>query len=306
MADLTADVAALFSEVVERCPCCDETSAVPFETRTFNGVPVRYVRCRMCGLVYQSPRIPEDALPHFYAALYRRFYVGQAAPTARQLAIEQARAGHLLAVLPADFRPRLHLDIGCGSGTLLQASRERYGCRVAGIEPDDEQRAYASARGLDVYAALDQWRAATGERADLISLSHVLEHLNDPVGQLQRLATDALAPGGLLLIEAPNVYWHWALEVAHPLAFAPSTLRATLDRAGFEVTRLVRHGIPASRLPLYLSAVARQRSGASSRRPGPDRFPRLRRRIGITLLGIERFGPTILRRLRARIARVRH
>ncbi len=295
-------IEALFTEAVGQCPCCGGADAEPFERLVFRGVPLRYLLCADCGLVYQSPRIPEAALPDFYATRYRQLYVGQAAPTEQQLAVEQARARHLLDLLPAGSAPRLHLDIGCGSGALLDLSRRQSGCRVVGIEPDDAQRAYAAGRGLPVFASLDGWIQSSGERPDLISMSHLLEHLNDPVAALKRLSADVLAPDGRLLIEVPNVYWHWALEIAHPLAFGPSTLRATLDRAGFEARTLVAHGVPRSRLPLYLSVVAERRAGE----PKPlsrDRFPRQRRWLGIRLLGIERFGPTIAGRLKRKFRR---
>lgn len=77
-------VAALFSEKPRACPLCGHANASPFERVTHRGVLLTYVICERCGLVYQSPRIPEKELPAFYAAQYRVLYLGQAAPRAQE------------------------------------------------------------------------------------------------------------------------------------------------------------------------------------------------------------------------------
>ncbi|WP_377278870.1 class I SAM-dependent methyltransferase [Rhizobium sp. R86522] len=42
------------------------------------------------------------------------------------------------------------------------------------------------------------------KRYDNIILTHVLEHLDDPIGVLKRINTDWLAPGGRLFVACPN------------------------------------------------------------------------------------------------------
>jgi SAM-dependent methyltransferase len=93
------------------------------------------------------------------------------------------------------------LDIGCGNGLLLEACRMA-GCECVGVEPSQQGRRVAAARGFPVYADL----AALGEDRpfDLVTLYHVLEHVADLDGLLAAVKT-RLKPGGRLCIEVPNL-----------------------------------------------------------------------------------------------------
>ena len=153
-----------------------------------------------------------------------------------------------------------------------------------GIEPGQAYRDYAQSQGLAVYPTLEALEAEGPEPFDLVSMAHVLEHLPDPVGYLAHLRKNILAPGGLLLIEVPNLYAHNSFEVAHMAAFSPHTLRETVRKAGFSVQLLVRHGQPRSVvLPLYLTLLAKPQKGGAA--PGvyamhPERGVPLKRRLG--------------------------
>lgn len=109
---------------------------------------------------------------------------------------------------PAD-RPRRILDIGCGAGATLVALKQRDPTAFAmGLEGHPPAAAMARQRSaIDQVVEADimdpAWPQATGGDFDLIVISHVLEHLPDPAGMLQR-AKGLLAPGGKLLVAVPN------------------------------------------------------------------------------------------------------
>jgi SAM-dependent methyltransferase len=92
------------------------------------------------------------------------------------------------------------LDFGCGVGGFLLKARS-LARRVVGIELEERLRPYYHANGLDVYDALGE--LVVGERFDLITAFHVIEHLEDPAGMLCLLAT-RLQPGGKIVIEVPS------------------------------------------------------------------------------------------------------
>jgi hypothetical protein len=165
----------------------------------------------------------------------------------------------------------------------MGAIGEAYGCESVGIEPAETYRQYTRARGLTVYRELEDLTPAGEARFDLITLAHVLEHLADPVEYLMDLRERWLTVDGTILVEVPNLFGHFSLERPHLICFHPGTLRRALAGAGLVTARLVRHGVPRSRLiPLYLTALSRPAlSGAQIRARSNPRTVRFRRVIGM-------------------------
>jgi SAM-dependent methyltransferase len=206
----------------------------------------------------------EDEATAFYATEYRLLNEGSACPTARNTSVQCARAESLV-VFVKPFINQLvrHLDIGCSMGILLKRFEEAYQCYPAGIEPGEVHRDYARKEGLTVYASLEELERDETSRFDLVSMAHVLEHLPDPVGYLIHLRETLLESTGWLLLEVPNLYAHDSFEPAHLVAYSAHTLQQALEKAGFEIVRLEKHGRPRSALlPLYITLLARPGSGA--------------------------------------------
>lgn len=273
------------AETVDRCLLCGRHAPRPFDRRTFRGHTVVNWRCGFCGLVYQSPRPDAPELEAFYAREYRALYEGETGPGPRDLAIQAGRADGLLHFVRDRIPPpKRHLDVGCSTGALLRRFRLHFGCRAVGVEPDEAHRAHARAHGLAVVPRLEDLRQDGVPPFDLVSLIHVLEHLPDPPAYLSRLRAGALAPGGWLLLEVPNLYAHNCFEVAHLFSFSPHTLRETLRQAGFEVVEIRPHGQPRSVvLPLYLTVLARPAAGSAGQPEPvrPEHGVALKRRAGL-------------------------
>ena len=143
------------------------------------------------------------------------------------------------------------LDVGFGSGSFLVAAREM-GWQVAGVDTDPEVIGSARAAGLDVrQGGIEAFSdGASHESFDVITLSHVIEHVPDPIDVLTR-AHALLRPGGRLWLAAPNLdsfgrRWfgrHWrGLEAPrHLVLFGPKAMETALRRSGFRnVTHLPR------------------------------------------------------------------
>jgi 2-polyprenyl-6-hydroxyphenyl methylase/3-demethylubiquinone-9 3-methyltransferase len=100
------------------------------------------------------------------------------------------------------------LDVGCGTGSLLERLAER-GCSGVGIDLSPDSVALAAER-LRAIGADDRLEARVGSAYeppegpyDLIALTDVLEHLEEPRACLRALR-ERLAPGGLLVVSTPN------------------------------------------------------------------------------------------------------
>jgi SAM-dependent methyltransferase len=155
------------------------------------------------------------------------------------------------------------LDIGASDGEFVAVAGESF--RAAGIEPDPGTSARARAAGLDVRtAALDTLELAPSW--DVVTLFHVLEHLDSPREALRQVR-GLLAPGGLVVIETPNVENPWfalapgrwrQLIPDHYWFFSAATLGKLLAGCGFE---LVEHRLVGSRVSLRFAVDRLRRAG---------------------------------------------
>lgn len=206
------------------------------------GMPNRVVLCAACGLGRISPRMTPAAYGSFYAGLYRRIYSKTSGgPAAVFDAYARGKGQPLLRSLSRYFDPAgaRVVEIGCGGGWNL-APFANAGATVVGWDFDEEFLAEGRRRGLDLRRGGIAEAAAAGDRFDLAILSHVAEHMLDPVAEL-RTARSLLAPGGRLYVEVPG--WlrvpeakgdpMYILQNAHTWYFCLTTLSDVLRRAGF-------------------------------------------------------------------------
>lgn len=81
------------------------------------------------------------------------------------------------------------------------------------------------------------------KRYDVITLSHVIEHVHDPYNTLKN-CYDLLSPGGLLFIDTPNIdarshrrfkeNWRGLEAPRHLVIFNWESIFGVLKRCGFE------------------------------------------------------------------------
>jgi SAM-dependent methyltransferase len=221
-----------------RCPMCggDQISPV-FPSR--QGFDI--VRCANCRLAFTDARKappPSELYPPF-----------EQSDTAAQRQARQAlslftlqRARLVEAVKPSG---RL-LDYGAGAGGFARFMAGR-GFESVGLEPYSLGTTLEEKNLKLVRAPLDSVKASLGT-FDVITMWHVLEHLEQPVPLLEALKS-MLKPGGALVVSVPNFSswqsvvfrggWFHLDPPRHLLQFEPDTLESCLARAGFRVTKEV-------------------------------------------------------------------
>lgn len=200
------------------------------------------VRCGQCGMVYVNPR-PTQTTRETYGG---ESYGFVRTPQADLLVDGNSHPARVLSEVESHVRAGSLLDVGCATGDLLVEARHR-GWRVHGVEISPYAASVAAGRGVDVTVGLLRDSRLPGGSFDAITLLDVIEHLEDPLDELNEMHR-LLSPGGILCIETPNwdsVYrlllgrrWAALQPRLHILYFSAQSMQKLLARAGFEVVEV--------------------------------------------------------------------
>jgi SAM-dependent methyltransferase len=181
----------------------------------------RLMRCSGCDLRFAEPM--RAGSPAFYDWAYRQ------APYETDARWEWDALIADLAQCP----PGPVLDVGCGKGGLLRKIAGATGRQVMGVDRSDAAIAACRERGIpceqrSVVELLADPRHAASYAA--VSLSHVLEHLADPVATL-RQTLGLLRPGGRLYVAVPFSPQFWESEDYDPFNLPPHHLTRWNERS---------------------------------------------------------------------------
>ncbi len=206
------------------------------------------VRCGECGLMRLAPPIPDDRLHLYYPASYWFVPDGfsRLEETYRRLVLRD-HIGFVLAAYRGAGGDGLLLDVGCGGGLLLGMLQKR-GVRGAGM--DISAQAAASAHSVHRVVALSgtlQHSPLRPGSCSVVTMFHVVEHLNDPVLHLMA-ARRLLRPRGRLVVQVPNAdswqfrlfgkRWNGMDVPRHLVNYRTRDLVRLLERCGFRVERI--------------------------------------------------------------------
>lgn len=208
-------------EYVQHCPVCGKSKREQLYSgltdRVFGCAPGRWdlYQCKSCRSAYLDPR---PTLSTIYLA-YQTYYTHQR-PTlhateelsgTRRLVRSLANGyrnywyrsdfkpsnplgPYIIGLLPS-YRKRLDremrflpplnpggrlLDVGFGSGAFM-AHAESIAWKVSGVDPDSIAVANARSAGLDTRQGGIEAFSERHEQFDVITMSHVIEHVHDPV-----------------------------------------------------------------------------------------------------------------------------
>ena len=215
-----------------------------------------FVTCRRCGLVRQDPMPSAEAVAARYDGEYLA-YETERTDAYRDLELnalaDLGLDGRAESLFPSRAgeggRPRA-LDVGCATGALLVALRER-GWEAAGVEISPQMAAYGRDRhGLLIHSGSVESAAFPSGSFELLHASHLIEHLNDPSSFVLE-ASRLLAADGLLVLTTPNIdgfqaralgkAWRSAIY-DHLYLFSIRSLAALLVARGFVILREVTWG----------------------------------------------------------------
>ncbi len=135
------------------------------------------------------------------------------------------------------------LDVGAGTGAFA-ATLQQQGWQVTGLEPDADARANGAQLHGITLQPIEQLFSLPAASFDAITLWHVLEHVQDLHGYMERFHA-LLRPGGALLIAVPNYtshdadiyrkYWAAYDVPRHLHHFSPGSMQRLLEQHGLAV-----------------------------------------------------------------------
>lgn len=323
-------------EHVGVCPICEEPARTllhdGLEDRIFRAAPGRWRlwRCASCRCAYLDPRPKRESIGRAYRRYFARGPTAQPPPAPLREALRNGylngrygyafepatRAGRVLlplfakrrwnaALLVRELRKppgrsRL-LDVGFGDASFLRFMRGA-GWDVAGVEADEGAAAAARSAGLDVAAGSVEDAPYEERSFDAITLSHVVEHLHDPVASLRRCA-ELLRGDGVLWLATPNLDspghrrfgsdWFGLDPPRHLVLFGLPGIDRALNAAGLGA---IEHRT-TYRAELVLAgseALATGGDASSATAPRSPKLRRLARALDVAAAVDPRFGEEIV------------
>ena len=232
---------------VDHCALCGGHDFVVVAERDQFGIPLETACCKGCGLVFSLNQLSESSSAIFYSEYYRRIYEGVEQATLDHGYYRRLYGGAVPAVPSFFDASQLVLEIGCGGGWNLLPYKQK-GLSHVGFDYDANMIDFGRAGyGLNIFRGGLQEAVAQGVRANYVILSHVLEHVSDPVEFLIALRK-VMAPGAVLRITVPcldylrffggsGTGYEFAsnLQNAHNYFFSERTLWMTVRKAGYSV-----------------------------------------------------------------------
>jgi 2-polyprenyl-3-methyl-5-hydroxy-6-metoxy-1,4-benzoquinol methylase len=230
---------------------CDLCAGSKLETEAAVG-RWKLMRCTKCGLVFTSPRYTRAVLQEIYEGLYYDGALGYLSAQLVEPSEDEYRlAKSLLKIRMPTNKNRVprSLDIVCGAGRIVRAFKQ-LGWEATGIDLSNKAISAGKNLGLDLrISGIEDSSLGTFE---VITVFHILEHLQSPKAFLNQCAV-RLVRKGHMLIEVPNYgsraakkmrqTWPYLFPDLHLYQFTIDILNRYLLQADLEVVGIQKtHG----------------------------------------------------------------
>ncbi|MBE0662503.1 MAG: class I SAM-dependent methyltransferase [Bacteroidales bacterium] len=206
-------------------------------------------KCLTCGLLYTLPQPdPESIIKYYNSNEYTSHNTAQR--SLKNLLYLQARKialGRKMQMIKEHQEIGQILDIGAGTAEFLNYCRKQK-WNITGVEPNAKGREIAFERhGIILQHEVDLSILEKGSM-DVITMWHVLEHIADPLSQLELNYQLLNNKNGMLVLALPN-YESWdakkygkfwaAYDVPrHLYHFTKESVKLLAEKSGFRIVEI--------------------------------------------------------------------
>ena len=279
---MSEKISDVMLEKVDSCPICDSAG-----TAEVSGVydwmfgscsnEWRYMKCIDCDSLYLSPRLLDEHISIAYSKYYTHADADTIVANSKKKSLKlkllnsyiasseksnfidalkrvmlypiknflAAKSRHISELTPGSV-----LDFGCGNGEFMLLSKS-FGWETKGYDLDESAVFSARKLGLDVsQGGISDLINEESDKYDLITLSHVIEHVYEPHKLIQECYR-LLKPGGRLWLETPNSrslgltlfgkYWRGLEPPRHIVLFNFNSMSNILLSSGFSEMEKRKH-----------------------------------------------------------------
>ncbi|TAL66345.1 MAG: class I SAM-dependent methyltransferase, partial [Legionella sp.] len=201
--------------------------------------------CSSCEMVFVSPMPTETALSEYNASYFSTAHGGTPSNKVTRAffsGIARLRMTHIERYIQTQrIQVAKLLELGPGPGVFAKNWLEKYPT-TSYMAYETDISCHPSLQKVGV-TLLDSASRVGNSDVDLIVMSHVLEHVTDPI-QFLTTSTQNLRKGGAIFIEVPcRDYEHKPLDEPHLLFFDKEPMRLLLQQLGFNNIQISYHGV---------------------------------------------------------------
>lgn len=190
-----------------KCPWCGSEKAqinLWLKDEFLSKEDFHICECLNCGLLYTMPRPNKEKIGEYYKS--EEYYSHQEnkkgfIPRLYE-SVKKVNLKHKYKLATQGLNIGKMLDIGCGVGDFLHTAEE-HGWTCTGVEPSEDAKAIAKTKTKANIINSEDMEKIPDATFDLITMWHVLEHVDDlkwQIEQLHRLTKTK----GRIVIAVPN------------------------------------------------------------------------------------------------------
>lgn len=219
------------------CPLCSSQDFVTlWDLDNFS-----YSKCPNCSLVYQNPQPIASDVENRYDESYFSYEIENEDAFLNLMLLGLKDIG-FDCCLPIG-QSRKILDIGCATGLFLEYMK-KLGWDTYGVEVCSSAAEFGNShRSLNIFNGILDNAPILENSLDVIHLSHVIEHVNEPDKFVKMIFT-LLKPGGVAYCTTPNIAGFqarlfknkWRSVIPdHMVLFSIKTLKKIFRQSGFKI-----------------------------------------------------------------------